>query len=376
MKNPRYKNGVWPRTIAGLMAACAVVLLVVFAAPNAMPLKGSLPTPAFEEGGGKVSADWEQARSDGPQQVESLADGADYVPGSVLVELDAGTTVEDLNKKISQLDYIATEHVAEGDVVFGYVELALADGVHVEDALSRISAEGFASAAQPNYIYHMLEDSGSGASNTATKLSAGVVGEGVLHSLATEINDEFKDKLWGLQAVRAYEAWDVAKTEGAVTVAVVDTGLNIGHEDFDRTRIVAERNFADDTAQGNTDMEDTHGHGTHVAGIVAATANNAKGVAGVSYNAKIMPVKILDSSGNGTTAWFMRGLNYVCQHAAEYNVKVVNASLGGSSESLADDSMKKAIKAVHEAGLLIVYSAGNDATKMQSAYMNYPCDVD
>ena len=308
---------------------------------------------------------------------ESAADAIgdqEYVSGVMLVGLQDGVSIDELNARLATLDYVTTKAVTEDDVVYGYVELGLADGVDVADAMSRIAGEDFVAAAQPNYIYHLLDDGATDDVKAAADLQAGTV-EGGLTAQSTSVNDPLAANQWALDAIHAYDAWDKAKVEGSVTVAVLDSGIASGHEDL-TGRIVAPKNFVDSDS-GDANYEDDNGHGTHVAGILAATTNNGKGVAGVTYNANIMPVRVVDAKGDTTSQTLARGLRYVSENASANNVRVVNISIGTTENKSASDydrTLSSAILEAHNKGLLLVYAAGNGGAS--GAYNALPCDFD
>jgi thermitase len=160
--------------------------------------------------------------------------------------------------------------------------------------------------------------------------------------------------------VDATEAW--ATTAGAgVTVAVVDSGVDLGHPDL-AGRLVAGHDFVEDDA----DATDLNGHGTHVTGTVAAAADGA-GVAGVAPEALVMPLRVLDAAGSGSSADVAAAFAY----AGERGVRVVNASLGSSHPSLAE---RRAIR--DHPGTLYVVAAGNDGADVDGAETEYPCAYD
>ena len=99
----------------------------------------------------------------------------------------------------------------------------------------------------------------------------------------------------GVKKIRADEAWTIAR--GAVTIAVVDSGADLDHPDLS-AKIVKGKDFVD----GDNNPDDEHGHGTHVAGIAGAAADNGKGIAGVSWGSKILVVRVLDATNSGTVA--------------------------------------------------------------------------
>ena len=301
--------------------------------------------------------------------------GLEYEPDVVLVELGDGVTADEVQEQLLSLDFITTGAVSDEDVSLGCIELALADGMGVEEAVGLLEALDIVESSQPNYIYHLQGESDESVVRTAGSLQAGAVD---LASQGVVPNDPYASKQWALEAVNAYDAWDYCRAEVAeeagspVTVAILDSGMNVGHEDFTGSRIVGAYSFLHDDA---SDVTDEFGHGTHVAGIVAATADNGVGVAGVSYNAQIMPVQVIKPDGTVTTSQFRKGLNYVVENADEYNVRVVNISIGTTTdETVTDQALLDAIGEAHDAGLLLVYASGNGGAN--GAYRSVPCDYD
>jgi serine protease len=121
----------------------------------------------------------------------------------------------------------------------------------------------------------------------------------ILKAFATEPDDPLYSRQWHYPLINLPDAWDVSTGSSDVTVAVIDTGVLSGHPDLDG-QLVAGYDFVD----GDDDPtdEDTLHHGTHVAGTVAAASDNGLGVAGVAWNAKVMPLRVLDANGSGNVA--------------------------------------------------------------------------
>ena len=154
-------------------------------------------------------------------------------------------------------------------------------------------------------------------------------------------------------------AWEVTKGSTSLDLAILDTGVDLDHPDLD-SRIVPGRDIVNND---NTAMDD-EGHGTMVAGIAAAETNNGMGVAGAAWNARIMPVKVLDSEGAGTDGDIADGIVWAVDHGAE----VINLSLGGpGSSSVLEDAVEWATS--H--GVVVVAAAGNEATSEPS----YPAAI-
>lgn len=344
----------------------------------------SLPT---EGGSSADGAQGEGAASGAADEAFHASGGGEsesgYEPGVVLVRLRDGVTVAQFNESLASLDYIATEKVSEDDVALGYVELELADGVSVKDAETRIAAEGVVAAAQPNYRYSLTDDEVAGYSGAddATWLVRAVIAQ------VASVDDELAGEQWALDSVNAYEAWDTVKAGDAgdarVTVAVIDNGCLVTHEDLENN-IVDSYNAVD----GSGDVAPKYGgHGTHVCGIIAAEANNGRGVAGVSYNAGLLPIQVFErlgqSKSTASSASLCKAYAYVLDRAEELNIRVVNMSLGATNEETArddvfldsdDEAVIDAVTRAYDGGILTVCSAGNDAGKLGRAYFNYPSD--
>jgi subtilisin family serine protease len=181
----------------------------------------------------------------------------------------------------------------------------------------------------------------------------------------TDPTEPWMGSLWGLRSdadndTDADEAWPVTLGAGAV-VGVADTGVDLTHPDL-LDNLVQGRDFVGDVAVHNP--RDAHGHGTHVAGTIAA-AMNGTGVVGVAPEAKIMPLRVLSDSGSGTTADVAEGFAWAGDNGAD----VVNASLQGTAPSLAQ---RQAI--ADHPNTLYVVAAGNNARDLDVDWGGYPCE--
>jgi subtilisin family serine protease len=192
-------------------------------------------------------------------------------------------------------------------------------------------------------------------------------------------NDPGFGPAWGLSKVSAPAAWDVTVGSGAVTVAVVDTGVAAAHPDL-APNIWANpgetANGADDDGNGkvddlhgwnlvgdNANPDDDNGHGTHVAGTIGARGNDGYGVPGVAWNVKLMSLKAADSRGALTSTRIADAFSYACGEGA----RIVNGSFGGPNFS---STVKAAIDACPTT--LFVFAAGNDGVN-NDASPRYPC---
>ena len=188
---------------------------------------------------------------------------------------------------------------------------------------------------------------------------------------AANTNDPLAGQQWGLDQIHAEQAWQTSTGAGQV-IAVVDTGVDLGHPDL-QSKLVPGATFTCGGAPGpcgNGDWlggdgvgQETDVHGTHVAGIAAAAANNGVGVAGVAPDAKIMPVKVLEN-GSGQFAEIGAGIRYAADHGAN----VINLSLGAQPGAQLltllgiQAEAKEAIDYAREKGVVVIASAGNETS--------------
>ncbi|NIK54742.1 S8 family serine peptidase [Kribbella shirazensis] len=172
-------------------------------------------------------------------------------------------------------------------------------------------------------------------------------------------NDEYygTDQAAYLNTVRMPQAWDLSKSTGSQIVAVLDTGVDAGHPDL-VGHLVPGYNAVSSTRPNPVD---DNGHGTMTLGIIAAGANNVEGVAGVGWNVKAMPVKVLDANGEGYDADVAEGIYWAVDHGA----KVINMSLGGPGDN---PILHEAVAYAVAESVTVVAAAGNDG----SADLQYP----
>jgi thermitase len=155
------------------------------------------------------------------------------------------------------------------------------------------------------------------------------------------------------QMINAPAAWDLSTGAQSVIVAVVDTGIALTHPEF-TGRLASGWDYVNNDG----DPSDDQGHGTHVAGILAAAINN-QGVVGIAPNVKLMPIKVLDSSSQASGTW--ANISLGIRYAADNGAKIVNLSLGGTSYSAA---LLDAIRYATGRGLVVVAAAGNQGSNI------------
>jgi subtilisin family serine protease len=188
--------------------------------------------------------------------------------------------------------------------------------------------------------------------------------------------------------VDAVEAWDTTTGSPDVVVAIVDTGVSLKHPDlvqniWTNPAEIPNNGIDDD---GNGFVDDVHGydfvdndpvpddqmfHGTHCAGIVAASSNNNRGIAGVAPGVKILPVRVLNAKGEGDNAGVMKGIRYALDLKKKgANIAVISASLGGPDRV---DAFEDLLKEANAAGILFVAAAGNE-TNDNDEKATYPAN--
>lgn len=168
----------------------------------------------------------------------------------------------------------------------------------------------------------------------------------------------FNDQ-WGLANatdtdIDVTEAWLVNRGASTTMVAVIDTGVALAHPDLAGARLRTDIDF--DFINNDDNANDDNGHGTHVAGIIAASTNNGVGVAGICAECEILPVKVLDAEGGGDVSAIAQGLRY----AADRGADIANMSLGMDPNCGCSETLANAINYAYEQGMFMIAAAGND----------------
>jgi len=214
---------------------------------------------------------------------------------------------------------------------------------NVQEAIERMLSESGVRFAEPNYIYQ---------------------------AFSTDVNDEYFGLQWHYPQIRLPQAWDSSTGSSAVRIAVLDTGIDSQHPDLQNNLNLEDGyNFPNQS----TDTNDQFGHGTHVAGTIAADTNNNQGVAGIMWEAEIIPVKVLDDDGYGSNWDIAQGILYAAgltdSPKISQPVDIINMSLGGSTDS---ESIREAVTEAANAGVIIVAAAGNSNTTTPMYPASYP----
>ncbi len=215
---------------------------------------------------------------------------------------------------------------------------------------------------EPNYIYKIPEQGNPEQDKIAREAEYLQSSDDIVEEIKPNLkgaNDPLYSKQWHLHNINVEGAWDKTKGKG-VTVAVIDTGVT-KVRDLVETEFVKGYDFVNDKENASDD----NGHGTHVAGTIAQATNNNYGVAGVAYEASLMPLKVLSGYGGGTVADIAEAIRFAADNGAD----VINMSLGGGGES---QLMKDAINYAHSKGVVIIAAAGNESQNAASYPARYP----
>jgi subtilisin family serine protease len=282
-----------------------------------------------------------------------------YKAGELLVEFKPGVAAE----QVEEL------HRSLGSTVLGNIPRLLLQRIRLRDGLAEQEAMAL---YETSGIVEIVERHALQYPNRTT-------------------NDPYIDRQWGLATIHAGKAWEITVGKPEVVIAVIDTGVDYSHPDLQGNiwTNTSELNgipgvdddgngYVDDIRgwdfagddENNTvadnDPMDADGHGTHVAGIIAATGNNGLGVAGVNWQARIMPLKVEADNGESFSTY---GVFEAILYAIDQGAKIVNCSFGGTGSVLE----LKMFDLLKTAGILAVCSAGNSAAD-NDVTPHYPSD--
>ncbi len=288
------------------------------------------------------------------------AGASQYVPGEVLVKFKAKASAQE---RIAALAARGHSVVATLNPP-GWAQVTLGVGQTMETAVTAYRNDPTVEYVQPNFIYR-----------------AAAVPNDTQYGQQWEFNNSGQTVITGTLAPNAgtlgddmniEPAWDRITDCSSVVVAVLDSGVNYGHEDLAANMWNGGSslpNHGHDFVDNDDDPMDPNGHGTHLAGVIGAVGNNSMGTVGVCQKASIMAVRVLDAAGNVTTATALQGISYAVTHGA----KVINMSFvgGGSFDPLFGDAITNA----QNADVVVVVVAGNETSDNDAAGgARYPCN--
>ena len=210
------------------------------------------------------------------------------------------------------------------------------------EAMTRLAARPEVATVELDYLIEAEPDDGIMATTAGVGATAADFSP----------NDPLYNRQWNFAAIQMPQAWDISTGRGA-TIAIVDSGVARGTDLACRT-FVSDYNAITDASGAGVAFDD-FGHGTHLAGVVAECTNNGEGVAGIAYDAALMPIKVLDSQGNGSYATAARGVDWARAHGAS----VILIGFGGRA---ANSILRDAILAAAAEDIVVVAPAGNNDT--------------
>ena len=233
------------------------------------------------------------------------------------------------------------------------LEVAEVGAARIDEVIAALRRDPRIASAEPDYIM-------TGLWNAEETVSLDRLRQTLPNARP---NDPLYKFQWHMHKIDVEKAW-LSTTGKGVVVAVIDTGVAYeNHGRFHRVEDLAETAFVKgwDFVGKSEHANDDHGHGTHVAGTIAQTTNNAIGVVGVAPGVSIMPIKVLSARGTGKVSDIAEGIRFAANHGA----KVINMSLGGP---MATSVLESAVKHAYKKGVVIVCAAGNS----NSENVGYP----
>ena len=280
-----------------------------------------------------------------------------YVADELLVMFKPGVVTAEQSQIVSAAGATVMQRIGKQQ---RFSRIKLQQGQSLQQALAAYRADPNVEYVQPNYLYY-------------TQAAP---------------NDSEYNQLWGLNNpnpngydVDAELAWDHITNCSSSIVAVLDTGVDYTHQDLASNMwdgsgsgypnhgfdFVGDSVYTLNPDNDPLPMGATEDHGTHVAGTIAAMGNNANGITGVCWQAQIMSVRVIDSTGAGSTSSIIQGIQFAVDHGA----KIINMSLG--FQGAFDTAFSNAISYARDNDVVVVVAAGNSSTD-NNLISFYPCN--
>jgi len=337
--------------VLGIVSLLSLVLTSLFVSPNQIAVLGA-PT-ALEDYAVSLISKPEpdqsatEERAPGllvalnPDVVELETQMQSTTPATPLSAVLSRINAQSMRPLVPRVKKIAVARQMSNTSLAHTYRLELAPGADIAEAIKELNRNPAVRYAEPDYL---------------------------ARELATP-NDPLYDAQWALARIEMPQAWDVETGSTDTVIAVIDAGLDIDHPDLQNqlwtnpgeipgNGIDDDNNGYVDDIHGwnivddNSDLSDNTGHGTEVAGVIAAEANNSTGIAGVCWNCRLMVVKVVQSGGVANYSDIIAGIEY----ARNKGVEIINLSLGGYADSL---TLQETVEAASETTVL-VGGAGND----------------
>ena len=303
-----------------------------------------------------ASADFETWR---PRTVRGFAAplppvtaGAPFVPGQVLVKFRPEVP---LIHQLLSLKVYGSSPIRRLPGLDAY-QVSVPQGYSVEEAVAAFGSNPNVEYAEPNYIVRASATPNDPLFNQQWALSNP---GGTLPLPGSPIGKLGAD-------IKATAGWEETKGSDGIVIAILDTGVDLLHPDLKDKMYSNGRDFVND----DLDASDDNGHGTVVAGVAGAETNNSEGIAGVAWDCKILPVKVLDKDGVGTVDIVSDGIMWAADQSAN-GVKVINISWGLDVPS---SVLRDAVEYAYDKGVVVVAAAGSTgAAEVQfpAAYENF-----
>ncbi|GIQ67999.1 peptidase S8 [Xylanibacillus composti] len=290
----------------------------------------------------------EDVRVDHPEENEGTSH---YYVNQVVVRFVEPLSEEDAALLERELDLASAEKL-------GYAYVLTSNSLTTQEMMAYLE-QWSTVYMEPHYLY-LTNGRPDAEPYTQRNQEAAIGGRTEMFS-ETAPNDALYDPYqWNLPTIETLEGWKYSKGNEEVTVAVIDTGVDLTHPDL-AGQLLHGMNLVDEQTEPNDDV----GHGTHVAGVISALTDNYEGIAGMTWYNKVLPVKVLDASGAGSTYDVARGIIW----ATDQGAKVINMSLGNYADA---EFLHDAVRYAYDRDVVLIAATGNDNTEQPGYPAAYP----